>query len=67
MATAYTAVHWALVALAYLCISQAFSSDFTLSNMNFPGAMLLLAVTLVGARCSFPASAAARKWPASSR
>jgi hypothetical protein len=49
MATAYSAVHWALVALAYLCISQAFSSEFALSNMNFPGAMLLLAVTLVGA------------------
>ncbi len=54
MATAYTAVHWALVALAYVCISQAFSSEFTLSNMNFPGAMLLLAVTLVGATLQLP-------------
>jgi len=53
-ATFYSAAHWALVALAYLWISQAFASEFTLSSMNFPGAMLLLAVTLVGSTLQLP-------------
>jgi uncharacterized protein (TIRG00374 family) len=50
----YTAAHWALVAMVYLWVSQAFASEFTLSSMNFPGAMLLLAVTLVGATLQLP-------------
>jgi hypothetical protein len=50
----YTAVHWTLVALIYLWVCQAFSGDFAHSEMNFPGAMLLLAVTLVGSTLQLP-------------
>jgi len=50
----YTAAHWSLVALIYMMISQAFASDFSHSNLNFPGAMLLLAVTVVGSVLQLP-------------
>ena len=50
----YTALHWGLVALTYLWVAQAFSRDFAHSEMNFPGAMLLLAVTLVGSTLQLP-------------
>jgi hypothetical protein len=45
---------WALEVLVYLWIAQAFNGNFTHSNMNFPGAMLLIAVTLVGATLQLP-------------
>jgi uncharacterized protein (TIRG00374 family) len=54
MALVYTAAHWGLVTLAFLWTSRAFSSAFVHSEMNFPGAMLLLAVTLVGSALQLP-------------
>ncbi len=53
-ALVYTAAHWGLVTLAYFWISRAFASAFVQSDMNFPGAMLLLAVTLVGSALQLP-------------
>ncbi len=50
----WTAMLWALETLIYLWIAQAFSGDFAHSELNFPGAMLLLAVTLVGATLQLP-------------
>jgi hypothetical protein len=54
LAIFYTAVHWVLVAFIYLWVSQAFGDAFPHSDMNFPGAMLLLAITLVGAVLQLP-------------
>jgi hypothetical protein len=42
------------VVLIYLWVSQAFSGAFVHSDMNFWGAMLLLAVTLVGSVLQLP-------------
>src|SRR5271169_4278034 len=53
-AIGYTAAHWVLAALIYLWIAQAFPSAFVHSDMNFSGAMLLLAVTLVGSVLQLP-------------
>jgi hypothetical protein len=53
-AIGYTAAHWVLVVLIYMWVSQAFSSAFAHSDMNFWGAMLLLAVTLVGSVLQLP-------------
>jgi uncharacterized protein (TIRG00374 family) len=53
-AIAYTAAHWVLAVLIYMWVSQAFSSAFVHSDMNFWGAMLLLAVTLVGSVLQLP-------------
>ena len=50
----YTAVHWSVAVLIYLCVADAFSGSFLHSYMNFPGAMLLLAVTLVGSVLQLP-------------
>lgn len=50
----YTCAHWALVTLAYLWIARAFASDFVQSDVTFPGAMLLLAITLVGSVLQLP-------------
>jgi hypothetical protein len=49
-----TAAHWVLAVLIYLGVSQSFSSAFVHSDMNFWGAMLLLAVTLVGSVVQLP-------------
>ncbi len=54
MAVVYTSVHWALVTLAFFWISRAFASDFVQSDMTVPGAMLLLAATLVGSVLQLP-------------
>jgi uncharacterized protein (TIRG00374 family) len=54
LAVAYSAAHWALVALVYLWICRSFGDAFPHSTMNYPGAMLLLAVTLVGATVQLP-------------
>jgi hypothetical protein len=43
VAIGYTAAHWVLVVLIYLWTAQAFGSAFVTSEMNFWGAMLLLA------------------------
>lgn len=53
-AIGYTAVHWVLVVLIYMWVSQSFSGAFVHSDMNFWGAMLLLAVTLVGSVLQLP-------------
>ena len=53
-AIGYTAAHWVLAVLIYMWVSQAFSSAFVQSDMNFWGAMLLLAVTLVGSVVQLP-------------
>lgn len=50
----YTCAHWALVTLAYLWIARAFASDFVQSDVTVPGAMLLLAITLVGSVLQLP-------------
>ena len=53
-AIGYTAAHWVLAVLIYMWVSQAFSSAFVHSDMNFWGAMLLLAITLVGSVLQLP-------------
>jgi len=50
----YTAAHWILATLIYLGVANAFSGVFLHSDMNFSGAMLLLAVTLVGSVLQLP-------------
>jgi uncharacterized protein (TIRG00374 family) len=50
----YTAAHWILAVLIYLWVSKAFGDAFLHSEMNFAGAMLLLAVTLVGSALQLP-------------
>ena len=50
----YTGVHWILVALIYYGICQAFGFAFLHSDVSFSGAMLLLAVTLVGSVLQLP-------------
>jgi glycosyltransferase 2 family protein len=54
IAVVYTALHWGLVTLIYLWIARAFAGDFTQSDVTLPGAMLLLAVTLVGSVLQLP-------------
>jgi glycosyltransferase 2 family protein len=53
-AVGYTAAHWILAVLIYEWVSRAFSAAFVHSDMNFSGAMLLLAVTLVGSVLQLP-------------
>jgi hypothetical protein len=53
-AIGYTAAHWVLAVLIYMWTAQAFGSAFVISEMNFWGAMLLLAVTLVGSVLQLP-------------
>src|SRR6266446_4871342 len=50
----YTAAHWTLAVLIYLWIAKAFGDAFLHTDMNFPGAMLILAVTLVGSALQLP-------------
>jgi glycosyltransferase 2 family protein len=50
----YTAAHWGLVALIYLWICRAFAGAFVQADMTLPGAMLLLAITLVGSALQLP-------------
>lgn len=50
----YTAAHWVLATLIYLGAAKAFGDAFLHSDMNFSGAMLLLAVTLVGSVLQLP-------------
>jgi uncharacterized protein (TIRG00374 family) len=53
-ALVYSALHWGLVALVFLWITHAFAPAFLHSEMNFSGAMLLLAVTIVGSALQLP-------------
>lgn len=53
-AIGYTSAHWVLVVLIYMWTAQAFGNAFVTSEMNFWGAMLLLAVTLVGSVLQLP-------------
>jgi uncharacterized protein (TIRG00374 family) len=50
----YTAAHWVLATLIYLGVAKAFGGSFLHTDMNFSGAMLLLAVTLVGSVLQLP-------------
>jgi uncharacterized protein (TIRG00374 family) len=50
----YTACHWVLATLIYLGVAKSFGASFLHSDMNFSGAMLLLAVTLVGSVLQLP-------------
>jgi len=50
----YTAAHWVLATLIYLGVAKSFGASFLHSEMNFSGAMLLLAVTLVGSVLQLP-------------
>ncbi|HEY2645389.1 MAG TPA: lysylphosphatidylglycerol synthase transmembrane domain-containing protein [Candidatus Acidoferrales bacterium] len=50
----YTVFHWVLATLIYLGVAKAFGGAFLHSDMNFSGAMLLLAVTLVGSVLQLP-------------
>jgi hypothetical protein len=50
----YTAAHWVLATLIYLGVAKSFGASFLHSDMNFSGAMLLLAVTLVGSVLQLP-------------
>jgi|SRR5579872_3084921 len=50
----YTAIHWTLAVLVYLAVAKAFGDSFVHSDMNFSGAMLILAVTLVGSALQLP-------------
>ncbi len=50
----YTVLHWTLVTLIYLGVAKAFGEAFLHSDMNFSGAMLLLAVTLLGSVLQLP-------------
>ena len=53
-AICYTAAHWVLATLIYLGVAKSFGASFLHSEMNFSGAMLLLAVTLVGSVLQLP-------------
>ncbi len=52
-AVGYSAVHWGLVALIYLWVSHSFGGR--LAALDFPGAMLVLAFTMVGSTLQLPA------------
>ncbi len=51
-ALGWTAVHWILIVFVYVWISHAFGG--VLSTINFTGAMLVLAFTLVGSAVQLP-------------
>jgi len=52
MAILYSAIHWTLVALIYLWVARSFGGQFEL--INFKGAMLVLAITMVGSTLQVP-------------
>jgi glycosyltransferase 2 family protein len=54
IAVFYTCAHWGLVTLIFFWTARAFAADFVQSDVTFPGAMLLLAVTLVGSVLQLP-------------
>ncbi len=53
LASFYSAVHWFLVLVIYLWVSESFGGK--LGAINLSGAMLLLAVTLAGSAVQLPA------------
>jgi hypothetical protein len=52
MAIFWTAAHWILVVFIYVWVSHAFGG--ALSTLNFEGAMLVLACTMVGSAVQLP-------------
>jgi glycosyltransferase 2 family protein len=52
-ATAYSLVHWALVAMVYLWVSHSFGGR--LAEIDFSGAMLVLTFTMIGSTLQLPA------------
>jgi uncharacterized protein (TIRG00374 family) len=51
---AYSAAHWFLVLLVYVWIARAFSSEPALAAMSLPGALVVLAFTLIGSAVQLP-------------
>jgi uncharacterized protein (TIRG00374 family) len=51
-AVLYSVAHWFLVALIYLWVARAFGEDF--DSITLPGAMLVLAFTMVGSVLQLP-------------
>ncbi len=49
----YSTVHWALIAMVYLWVAHSFGGG--LAAIDFPGAMLVLAFTMVGSALQLPA------------
>ncbi len=52
-ATFYSTLHWALIAMVYLWVAHSFGGR--LGELDFPGAMLVLAFTMVGSTLQLPA------------
>ena len=52
LALAYSAAHWALIAVVYLWIAQSFGGR--LAEIDFRGALLVLIFTLVGSTVQLP-------------
>ncbi len=52
-AIGYSALHWAIVALIYFWVAHSFGGR--LAELDFAGAMLVLAVTMVGSALQLPA------------
>ena len=50
--TGYTIIHWALVVFVYLWVAHAFGGS--LASLNFAGAVLVAAFTLVGSAAQLP-------------
>jgi len=48
----YSAAHWGVIALAYYLVIRSFGGD--LGQIDFPGAMLVLAFTMVGSTLQIP-------------
>ncbi len=48
----YSALHWILIALVYLWVAHGFGGD--LASLTLPGAMLVLAFTMVGSVLQLP-------------
>ncbi len=54
-AVGYSAAHWALVAMIYLWVARSFGLvDQHLAQLDFSGAMLVLAFTMVGSTLQLP-------------
>lgn len=52
IAILYSAAHWSLIAVVYLWVAHSFGGAFEL--INFKGAMLVLAITMVGSTLQVP-------------
>ena len=53
-ALGYSAAHWTLVAMVYYWVAHSFIGTPSLANLTFPGALLVLAFTMVGSTAQLP-------------